>query len=164
MNVRQILPWQAKIVAKIVLSRLPFDYRFWQHLGLFKHGGMEQPEYAYNVFRSHFEHAGFSGKTGGFTALELGPGDTLFSAVIARAYGADRCYLVDIGHFARNDILPYRAMADWLNRRGLVAPAIGGEIQGAASLEEVLSVCRAQYLTGGVHSLNEIPDKSVDFI
>lgn len=160
MNIKQALPWQAKIAAKIVLSRLPFDYRFWQRLDLFKHGGMEQPEYAHNVFRSHFEHADFSGKSGGFTALELGPGDTLFSAVIARAYGASQCYLIDIGHFARSDILPYQAMADWLNHMGLVAPAIGD----AASLTEALDICRARYLTEGLHSLKDIPEASVDFI
>lgn len=160
MNIKQALPWQAKIAAKIVLSRLPFDYRFWQRLDLFKHGGMEQPEYAHNVFRSHFKRADFAGKTGGFTVLELGPGDTLFSAVIARAYGAGQCYLVDIGHFARSDVLPYRAMADWLNHGGLVAPAIGD----ASSLAEVLNICRARYLTEGLHSFKEIPDASVDFI
>lgn len=160
MKIKQALPWQAKIVAKIALSRLPFDYRFWQRLDLFKHGGMEQPEYAHKVFRSHFERADFSGKSGGFTVLELGPGDTLFSAVIARAYGAGHCYLVDIGHYARSDVLPYQAMANWLNHIGLVAPAIAG----ATNLTEVLSICRAQYLNKGLHSLKEIPDSSVDFI
>lgn len=160
MNIKEVLPWQAKIAAKVLLSRMPFDYRFWQRLGLFKHGSMEHPEYAHDVFVTHFRRVDFPGKADGFTALEIGPGDTLFSAMIARAYGAAQCYLVDVGRFARNDVAPYLAMEEWLSRRGLVVPTV----KCATSLNEVLAVCGATYLADGVSSLRSLPDQSVDFV
>jgi SAM-dependent methyltransferase len=159
-SIKQTIPWQAKIAGKIVLSRLPSDYRFWQRVNLFKHGDMERPEYAYKVFTTHFERVDFPKKNGGFTALEIGPGDTLFSAIIARTYGAARCYLVDVGQFACEDLAPYQAMAEELNRRGLSAP----DVNGAGAVETVLSACKAQYLVEGLRSLRKLPIHSVDFI
>ncbi len=83
--VTRALPWWVKIGAKVVLSRLPFSPRTWQRLGLFSPGGMEDADYARGVFESHFEAAGPLPE--GFTYLELGPGDSLATAVIARARG-----------------------------------------------------------------------------
>ncbi|MGH2507673.1 MAG: methyltransferase, partial [Ktedonobacteraceae bacterium] len=160
MSIKQYLPWQVKIAAKIILSRIPSGYHFWQRLNLFKHGGMEQPEYALSVFLTHFNRVDFANKSSGFTALEIGPGDTLFSAMIARAYGARQCYLIDVGRFARDDIEPYRKMASELKRRGLDIPGI----EESASLDALLSVCRSRYLTEGLRSFGAIPDGSIDFI
>lgn len=81
------LPWQVKITAKLMLSHLPLPYGFWKGLGLFEHGQMEQPEYAYRIFKQHFDRAGFGQRNPGFAVLELGPGDALFTAVIARRLG-----------------------------------------------------------------------------
>jgi len=159
-SIKQALPWWAKIVAKIILSRLPFGYRFWQRLNLFKLGGMEEPEYAREVFAVHFDRVDFPRKAGGFTALELGPGDTLFSAMIAYAHGAAQCYLIDVGRYARDDLGPYRAMADVLHKCGLTAP----DINNAENLTQLLNICNAQYLTDGLHSLKTLPADSVDFI
>ena len=160
MNIKQALPWQAKIIAKIILSRLPFTYRIWQYLSLFKHGDMEKPEYAHHVFTTHFERVDFQNKNGAFTALEIGPGDTLFSAMITHAYGATQCYLVDVGRFAREDTAPYRAMANELSERGLPIQ----HINDMRTVEDLLSKCNAQYLTDGLRSLKTIPDHSVDFV
>jgi len=121
---------------------------------------MEQPKYAFEVFATHFDRVDFQGKAGGFTALELGPGDTLFSALIAFAHGAARCYLVDVGRFAREDIAPYRAMSDELSKRGLPIP----HINDTTTVTDLLSACKAEYLTDGVRSLKALPDHSVDFI
>lgn len=152
--------WPFKIVAKLILSRLPLGYRAWQRLGLFKHGAMEQPEYAYRVFCARFDGAEFACRDTGFVALELGPGDALLSALIAHAHGALACYLVDIGPFARRDLQPYRAMAAYLNARGLPAP----DLTAVTNLDELLARCGAHYLTEGLASLKALPDRSVDFI
>ena len=57
----QSVPWQLKIVAKIVLARLPLSRIIsGENIGLFKQGGMERPEYALGVFRRHFDAAGLS--------------------------------------------------------------------------------------------------------
>jgi hypothetical protein len=88
MVLSQHIPWQLKIGAKIVLSRLPFDYRICRRLGAFKNGPMDRPDYAFQVFRRHFDAVDFPRRPGDFVALELGPGDSLFSALIARAYAS----------------------------------------------------------------------------
>ena len=160
MNIKQRLPWRVKMAVKIILSRIPSGYRMWQRLNLFKHGGMEQPQYAMQVFTTHFNRVNFVNKHAAFTALEIGPGDTLFSGMIARAFGASSCWLMDVGQFARRDIVPYIKMAAVLRGKGLSAP----DVEDDHSLGDVLLACGGRYLTEGVHSWHEIPDASVDFI
>jgi len=152
-------PWQLKMVAKLVLSRLPIGYGTWRRLSMFKHGSMEQADYAIGVFEKHFRQSQLTGSRG-FSVLELGPGDSVASAVIAHAHGAERTYLVDVGSFARMDIAPYRALVGALTARGH-KPV---EIDRKRDALEVLSACGGVYLTNGLDSLRQIPDASVDFI
>src|SRR6266850_4043018 len=53
-TLKQHIPWQIKIAAKIFLKRLPVGYGLWSRLRLFKHGAMESPGYAFDVFCTHF--------------------------------------------------------------------------------------------------------------
>lgn len=160
MSIKQHIPWRVKVCLKIILSRLPFPYRIWQRLNLFKNGGMEQPQYALGVFTEHFSRANFANKRAGFQALEIGPGDTLFSAMIARAHGATCCWLVDVAKFARRDIAPYRKMAAELRAKGFHVP----DLDSSRSLDDVLAASGGRYLTDGMDSWRAIPDASVDFI
>lgn len=160
MSIKQHIPWRVKICVKIILSRLPFPYRVWQRLNLFKNGGMERPQYALGVFTEHLGRVNFANKHATFRSLEIGPGDTLFSAMIAQAYGASCCWLMDAGPFARRDIFPYREMARELQTRGLPAP----NLDSSHSLDDVLAASGGRYLTEGVASWIAIPDASVDFI
>jgi SAM-dependent methyltransferase len=159
---KKSIPWWAKIGVKIVLSRLPLRKRFRQRMRLFQLGLMASPHYALGVFRKHFDRVDFSKKReGGFVLLELGPGDALSTALIARAFGAKACYLVDIFPYARTDIAPYLALERYLREEcGLNVPNLGG----VASLEEILEKCEARYETEGLKSLRNIPTASVDFI
>ena len=50
---KALIPWWFKVFAKIILSRVPIGYGFWQSLGLFRHGDMDQASYALNVFNEH---------------------------------------------------------------------------------------------------------------
>ena len=160
MNLKAYIPWQAKIAAKLMLSRLPLNYRFWKRMGVFEHGHMEQPDYAYGVFRKHFDRADFARKSNCFVALELGPGDSLFSAVLATAFGASASYLNDTGSYAGRDLAPDQALVSYLEEHGFRMPSLSA----ISSLEEILDVCNAHYQIGGLASLSKIPDRSVDFI
>ena len=160
MNLRSSIPWYGKIAAKLVLSHVPAAYAFWHRLNLFSHGSMDRPNYAFEVFSTHFARTSFEAKGRAYVAMEIGPGDSAMSALIARAFGATNCYLVDAGNFATQAIEPYRRMARLLAERGLEAP----DIDDADSLEEILARCCTQYLTNGLASLRDIPSSSVDFI
>lgn len=147
--------------AKIVLSRLPVPYRAWKVMSAFEHGGMNRPQYALDVFKRHWQRVAFEKKhEGGFVALELGPGDSLFSALIAKAFGASKTYLVDVGPFATSNFKSYRAMAQLLESYGFDLPGCSV----ASNLEELLTACKTSYLTGGLSSIEDIPSGSVDFV
>jgi SAM-dependent methyltransferase len=153
------VPWRAKIGAKVVLSRLPFDYRLWQRMRLFRHGAMDDLAYAEDVFNRHRAIARESGPLEGKTLLELGPGDSVLSALLAEKDRVAHTYLVDSGPYASRDVRLYRgARRSW----GLAADHDPPEIW--ASLEDVLSACDATYLTEGLNSLRALPDASVDFL
>ena len=160
MSLRDMIPWHARILGKLCLSRVPSSYRLWQRLGLFRHGEMDDPVYAYEVFRAHFDQADFPRKGKGFVTMELGPGDSLFSAQIAFALGAEASYLVDVGRFAKEGLDPYRRMAAFLRDKGLDAPIPPED----GTVEDVLASCGARYLCHGVQSLREVPEGSVDFV
>lgn len=155
------VPWYAKMAAKVAISRIPIAYSFKARLGVFRHGAMDQADYAYAVFQKHYQRAALSKiRNSGWVALELGPGDSLASAVIARAMGASRIYLVDVGSFASRDVQVLRNVARYLAEKGFAAEGL----EACNSTDEVLQVCRAKYLTEGIRSLRSIAGQSVDFV
>lgn len=151
-------PWWAKIVAKVILSRLPINASTWQSLGLFRHGAMDDDDYARGVFNSHWKRCGRPDLRGA-TVLELGPGDSVASAVIAAAHGA-RCILVDTGAFAAEATEVYHRLAARLRAEGLDPP----DLSDADSVAGVLAACGADYLTEGLQSLRRIATGSVTMV
>jgi SAM-dependent methyltransferase len=154
------VPWWLKIAAKLVLGHLPVSYERWRSLGLFRRGGMQDSSYSLRVFEKHLGHAGIGARMNGLTVLELGPGDACASALIARAYGASGCWLVDDAPLATTDIDVYRMLSDHLRKRGLDVPSLSG----TSTLAEVAELCHARYLTEGLQSLRSVPDASVDLL
>lgn len=154
------MKWCAKIAAKIILARLPIPYRLWNRLGLFVHGEMNHAGYAHRVFKLHQSRAFPNGLPRDFTALELGPGDSLASALVARTYGASKIWLVDAGRFAKDDLATYHAIVADLRQAGLNPP----DISGARSIDDILRICHATYLTDGLQSLRQLPAGCVDLI
>lgn len=152
--------WWLKIAAKVVLARVPVSYRIFRALGMFRHGAMDQAGYAVDVVLDHLARIGGPDALAGKTCLELGPGDSLASAVIAHALGAKRTYLVDVGAFAEPRIETYRDVATELARRGYPAP----DVSGFTSTNEMLTATGAVYLTDGLASLRSIETGSVDVI
>lgn len=157
-RVKQGLPWPVKIAAKMTLARLPVPYSFWKRLSLFEHGAMDDPDYVLGVVREHLAAVG--GSAEGLTVLELGPGDSIASAIVLAALGARRSILVDAGAFAEASPEPYARLADALRAGGVQAP----DLQGATSLADVLRRCRADYQVGGLESLRSLPEGSVDLV
>lgn len=155
---RELIPWWSRIAGKVVLSRLPVGYNLWSRLRVFRHGAMHDPAYALGVFRQHFACAHLNPGVG-FTALELGPGDSLASAVIAAAHGATHTYLIDAGSFATTDLRVYRELCRFLRAEGLHPPNLDS-VHDTATL---LQVCAGIYGTRGLASLREVPTASVDF-
>lgn len=151
--------WALKVAAKIALSRLPVPYSVWRAVGLFRHGRMDRVDYALKIFRLHTSRAYPDGLPAGTTLLELGPGDSVASAIVAAACGAGHVWLVDAGDFANKDIALYRTLALDLVARGLNPP----DLSMARSFEQVLEACNARYLTTGLRAFASIPDASVDF-
>jgi hypothetical protein len=155
------LPWQVNVAAKLILSRMPVDYRTWKKLGFFNAGAMDRPEYAFKVCDRHFRASGLRGEERReFTCLELGPGDSVSSALIACSFGASHTWLVDVDSFVTSDMNKYRDLATYLQQQGLPVT----EISAAQNLDHLLSLCSGTYLTEGLKSLREIPSASADFV
>ncbi|MEM7770703.1 MAG: class I SAM-dependent methyltransferase [Cyanobacteria bacterium P01_A01_bin.37] len=151
------IPWWVKLSAKLALARLPLDYAAWRQLPIFKHGFMAEPEYAFTVFKRHFEAVELPPD---FVSLELGPGDSLFSALVSYSLGGSSSYLVDTGAYAIQEVEPYRIMAQFLRDQDLTVPDWEEDI----NLKTILATTAAQYLTDGIHSLRKIPSESINFI
>lgn len=153
--------WPIKISIKLLLSWIPNKHKALRKLGIFRHGKMDDINYALTVFNLHARRAFPEGFPYNFTALELGPGDSLISALIAAANGASQIYLVDDGDYAQRDITIYQKAAQELkNKHSLNTP----DISKAKSIQEILKICNASYLTNGLKSLEAIPDRSIDFL
>jgi hypothetical protein len=157
-RIRGITPWWGKAALKLGFAQIP--YPILRALALAGHGGMRKPAWALATFRRHFNNVDFRNKCGGFNMLELGPGDSLFSAIIARACGAGSITLLDVQSFANTDLKLYRNMSRFLKDQGLDAP----DLFGARSLNDVLDACNARYETQGLASLRKLPDACFDFI
>lgn len=154
------VPWWIRIGAKLILSRLPLSSDHWRRIGIFRHGKMDQPDYSVSSFERHLSRLGLcTDDIGGRVVMELGPGDSIATAIIASAYGA-RAILVDVGHFALTDISTYLNLSDYLTKIGGSPP----DISSAKSLQDILQACNGQYLTGGLNSLYGIQNETVDFV
>ena len=166
---KRAVPWWARIAAKIVLARLPIPYSAWKRLRLFEHGDMNLPERAWNGFLELALTAGIvemqaglprlKSSEPGYSVVEIGPGDALFSAVIARSLGISRSWMVDAGAFATTDVREYTALLQHLRNRG-VEPPFSSE---PTNFSDLLDACKCEYLVEGVKSLAELPPGSVDY-
>lgn len=153
-------PWWAKLYAKLVLSRLPIPYSLWRRLKLFRHGEMNDPEHAIRTFENYYrrarEHAEIAP---GFTVLELGPGDSILSGLVARSAGASKAWLVDAGAFADTDVAACHRTLALLKQAGHADLGL----LDAISVDDVLKRANVAYFTHGTASLADIPDASIDF-
>lgn len=154
-----IFPWWAKLFAKLLLARLPVPYSFWRKLNLFRHGEMNDPERAIRTFENFYRRARENSVIPqNFTMLELGPGDSILSGLVARSMGASQAWLVDAGAFADTDVAACHRTLALLEQRGHVALGLSD----VTSVDNMLKRANVTYLTRGTASLCDIPDASVD--
>ena len=113
--------WFYKIIGKIILSRIPLIYQIWQKFGIFRHGKMDDVDYALQTFLMHIKNLKLENNIDGMTILELGPGDSVSSALIASAFNC-RCILVDTGNFVSKDLNMYFDLREKLIDIGLNPP------------------------------------------
>ncbi|MDA2921967.1 methyltransferase domain-containing protein [Patescibacteria group bacterium AH-259-L07] len=159
-KLKTLLPWQIKMFIKICFSQLGMT-DFLLKTRVFRHGEMDNLNYAFNVFEKHFLRAKkYLPKEQGFTVLEIGPGDSLFSAIIAQAYGASFTYLVDVENFAKEEMSEFGKMIDFLKQKGLRVP----KIPAGTQTKDLSTIYHYRYLTNGLNSLRTIPSNSIDFI
>jgi SAM-dependent methyltransferase len=153
------IPWYARIAAKLALASLPIPYSFWKKIGIYSHGEMQDPDYVFKVFNKHLISSGLSDRPD-LVGLEMGPGDSVGSAVAAKAMGFSAFYLVDAGDYANRDVETYKEMSRICSREDLAPP----DLERASSFNDILAACNAVYSTNGLQSYRDIPTASVDFI
>jgi SAM-dependent methyltransferase len=159
-KLKNLFPWQIKIIIKLLISRFPFIYKFWHFFGIFIHGNMDNSAYAYSVYRKCYDLAEI--KKPNYSVLEIGPGDSLSTAVISRAFDASKTWLLDSGDYASHDMSVYEEITKYVQNN-----AENNDIFNSfnfKNIKEILQYYNAVYLTQGLRSLAEIPDESVDFI
>ena len=153
MIIKKIFPWWARIITKIFLSRLPISYDFWSKINLFRHGQMDNSAYAYETFIKHINPDNIKGKI----ILEIGPGDSLSSGIIASCFGA-RSILVNPGDFLLDPLKNHTNIKNYLEKRGLSIDS------SPKNIEELCKNHKITYYVNGLESLKKIQDKSVDII
>ena len=117
--IKKITPWWLKILLKIILSRLPINYRHWSLLNLFRHGNPDNKLLYVDKFIKHFNITFTNKKPRDFVCLEIGPGDSIATGIVANAFGASKIYLIDIGDFAVKDIEYYKDFSDILKNNNI---------------------------------------------
>jgi len=168
-SLKQGCPWWIRVGAKIILARFPVPYTVWKHLRLFEHGDMNRPQCAFDTLIEHAQSGAildgfsllprFADNGRQFNVLELGPGDSLFTAIISKVLGASHTWLVDVGPFATKHSDAFIELFDLLRQKGFALPASNSSML----FEDILRDCNAQYLTDGIQSLSQLQAASIDF-
>jgi len=155
MGISEHIPWWGKMIAKIALAKAPVPYETWRRIGIFRHGKMIEASYSHGIFQSHMASIAAHTRTDPNSLLELGPGDSVSTAIWARAQSIDRTILVDAGRFAPSDVDAYQGA---LKLAGLE----NHQAAKASTLDEMLRLLGSTYICTGLAGLQSIPSDSVD--
>lgn len=156
------LPWWAKVIVKAALSAGPFSYEQIRGCLTGYHGEMVSENYAKGVFAKFMrDYQEFSSGSYRGAHLELGPGGSVLSGLLARIAGFEKSFLIDVDDFATRDFNVYRSTINRLEERDRA-------VFNAAFAEcgDVIEACReigVLYLTEGLASLSQIPSHFVSF-
>jgi SAM-dependent methyltransferase len=155
------IPWWLKIGAKIILSRLPVDIRYFQKIGVFVNSprsgnlyrNVDQLLQRFDSFQNAIGHAPRH-------YVEVGVGDSVDRALVAHACGVQRTWLIDTSSYATQDIGHYIAVNKEIGKKGFPPLPIKTDF----SFNQLLQLTHANYLTNGLASLKQIPSDSIDII
>ena len=153
--------WWAKIIFKVLLSRLPVNYSIWKKLHIFKHGEMESFDYSKRIFEGHFQDMNRFNSISDPLILEIGPGDSLFSMIFSRKYSTNKFYFIDVDDFANKNVQLYKNLIKKLINDGYLEKF---EIKAKFSFEELVSFSNAKYMTSGLNDLKKLKTESIDYI
>lgn len=155
------LPWWAKIILKMILTRLPVPHSWWRRIGVFRHGRLaDDVERRGADFLGHLAHYRTLTTAPLRRIVEIGPGDSVAGALWAKACGVEQSWLIDVGRFAVDDPAHYRAVVECIARHGLDPPML----EAPAGIGSVLAATGAVYRTDGVVGCAALPDESIDFV
>lgn len=122
---------------------------------MFKHGKMASLSYPKKVFTLHRSVAlKHLGSIQNKVVMEMGTGDSIASALLAKKDGATRCYMLDVGDFTEKDMKFYQSFAQ----------AIGLTLPPGCTYSEMLSAIGGIQLTQGLASWRMVPAGTVDFV
>jgi len=120
---------------------------------------MIDPQYAYGVFQRHFlKSKQYLPEK--YILCELGPGDSVSTAMVAPCFGSSKTYLVDSGNFAIRDVSEYKKLFDFLIKKGLN----GLKFDALFDFSELLFNNNSCYLTKGLDDLKKLKTNSIDFV
>lgn len=71
---------------------------------MFRHGKMIEASYSRGIFQSHMASIAAHTRSHPNSLLELGPGDSVATAIWARAQSIHRTTLVDAGRFVTSEV------------------------------------------------------------
>jgi hypothetical protein len=157
---KNLFPWWLKMIIKIIIYRLPINYHQWSSINLFRHGNPDNQFLYLEKFTKHFNLSFPNKKPKHFVCLELGPGDSIATGIVANAFGAKKTYLLDVGDFVIKDIGYYKKFSEELTKNKIRTP----DISEINSFEELLTKFNIIYLESGIESFQEISSSSVDMI
>jgi hypothetical protein len=157
---KQTIPWPIKFSIKLVLGAARVDYRLLKRAHIVEHGRMEDADFSTEIFTRHVLEPGreFAVAPGGLL-LELGPGDSVATAIHARAAGFSAAEMVDVGSFA--DLRP-AALRQLFSALGAECPQIADDATPAQVIE-ILAAAGIRYRTGGLDSLQAIATGSIRY-
>lgn len=152
--------WRLKIIAKIILSRLPIRQSFWRKIGIFRNGGMNQVDYSKKIFFSHLEGLKKINDVDEPVIMEIGPGDGIASVIFSKIYNSPKVFLIDVGNFADQKISVYKDIISSLESELFKEE----KFKNFNTIEELLKAFNGTYLVNGLDSIKSIESNSIDYL
>lgn len=157
-SIKNIIPWYIKFGVKIMLSWIPNKEVFFRSFGIYKLGDMMNPKYSLQVFTLHLKNSNFDPKNS--IILEIGPGDSISTGIIAWSMDAKKSILIDNGNYAIKDIKEYKKLVPILRNFGYEKQK---KLEQCNNFNELLKMANIIYLTNGLDSLRKLESHSIDF-
>ncbi|WP_179957505.1 class I SAM-dependent methyltransferase [Exilibacterium tricleocarpae] len=133
---------------------------------------MDEPKWAYDTFLRHAAYGDLLHHNASvctfverkdsaeFEVLELGPGDSIFTAIIANRMGASKSYLVDVADAALSGYDDCRRMIRYLEDKGFCCDDLISLKDSKAIYDRI----GLEYAIRGIESIKLMESNSIDFI
>ncbi len=157
-SIKNIIPWYMKVGIKVMLSWIPNKEIIFRPSGLIYHGHTLTPKYSLQVFTSHLRYSNFDLKDS--IILEIGPGGSISTGIIAWSLGAKMTILVDKGEYATKNIKKYKELIQLLKHSGYEKAK---KLEKCNNFDELARTANIVYLIKGLDSLRELESNSIDF-